>query len=59
MGNEMWLDIHMTNNTNSNCSHENLMVTGGTVRCSDCPKWFHDHKDSQPRPGLVSSNQER
>ncbi len=35
------------------------MVTGGVVRCSDCSEWFHNHKDSDPKPGLVSKNQER
>jgi len=46
-------------NTQNSCQHSNLMVTGGVVRCADCAEWFHDHKDSQPRQGLVAANQER
>jgi hypothetical protein len=41
------------------CQHDtdNKMVSGGTVRCMDCLTWLHDHKDSDPKPGLVESNQ--
>lgn len=46
-------------NSNTNCGHENLTVTGGIVRCTECHTFFHNHKDSAPRPGLVSKNQGR
>jgi hypothetical protein len=51
----LWLDNDMT----TTCKHDNLMVSGGVVRCSDCLEWQHNHADSAPRPGLVESNQER
>ena len=49
----------MTSTEHSNCNHENLMVTGGCVRCADCLEFLPEHPDSDPRPGLVEANQFR
>jgi predicted metal-binding protein len=46
-----------TTNTSTTCQHDNLIVTSGIVRCTDCHEWMHDHEDSSPRPGLIAANQ--
>lgn len=45
--------------TNTEHTHSNLMVNGGTVRCGGCLEWLPEHEDSDPRPGLVEENQTR
>jgi hypothetical protein len=49
----------MNENNNTTCQHTNRMVTGGVVRCTDCHEFFPEHPDSDPRPGMVESNQFR
>lgn len=43
------------------CPHptDSFMVTGGVVRCGECFECFHEHEDSDPRPGMVEENQTR